>query len=285
MKTILVPTDFSKNAENAMNYAIEFAKKEQAKLILLHVFQIDFSRAYVPFDIISEERAALTKEAESKLKDLSKKIKEKSGLICDLLIAEDFIVDAILESVKAKKADFVIMGTKGATGLSGTLFGSNTAKVIKRAKCPVIAVPLGSSFKPLKKIAYATDYHHSDISVLKKIVELVRAFNTQVTILHISDPIMSSETERESMKAFKADILREITYSNIFFQLLKADDIERALEEFVANSETDMIIMCMHHHDLFSKLFGKNISKQMAYHTKIPLMIFHHAGRTEAVVI
>ena len=283
MKTILVPTDFSKNADNALKYAIEFAKKEQSKLIILHAYQINYSEAYIAFDVLAEEKNNLRTEAESKLKALSLRLKSEDNINSELLCADDFTVDAILETIKNKNVDLVVMGTRGATGLQEFLFGSNTAKVIRNAKCPVIAVPQDATFRPLKKITYATDYLATDINDLKKIVEFANEFKAQVTVLHVTEEIMSKESEEDSMRIFKNASLKEINYPDLNFKLVKGGDIEKTLADFVNTDTTDLLVTSVHHRDILDRIFSKNISKNLSYHTKVPLMAFHHTSSSVSI--
>ncbi len=284
MKTILVPTDFSDNADNALYYAIDLAKKENAKIILLHAFLINYSNPVIPMDFILEENKRALDESNNKLKDQALKISYAGKMEYEYISIEDTPIDAILNSIIEYKVDIVIMGTKGESDFISSIFGSVAAKIIEKATCPVLAIPAEASFKEIKKITFATAYNHSDIYAIKKVVEIARLFNAQVDILHFSIKSHSQTEEKELMKTFMDDVNRKIQYSNLSFQLLEGENIEEALEEYIDNDSTNILVMSTHHRGFFDKLFGNSITKHMAYHTSVPLMAFHHTTKSAVKV-
>lgn len=284
MKTILVPTDFSENAENALYYAIDIARKLNAKLILLNVYKIEYANSYVPADFIIVEKKDKKKESEIRFKALVLKVKHAGKIACETLSIEGFEIDVILDTIKNKGIDLVIMGTKGESNFANSIFGSVTAKVIENASCPVIAVPQEASFKAIERITYASAYHKSDLRSLQMVVEIFRAFNAKINVLHVIDSSGSEEDEKFDMEAFKKDVGQKIKYDKLHFQTLKSDDIENALEEYMNEGNTDMLVMSTHHRNFFDKLFGKSVTKHMVYHTSIPLMAFHYNKRASIPV-
>lgn len=277
MKTILIPIDFSSNSENALNYAIEFAKKENAKLVLLNVFDISYASGAVPYTILAEERSNLKRESDEKLKVASLKIELAGCTHHEAMSVEGFTVDVILDVIKKKQVDLVIMGTKGATGFSGVIFGSNTAKIIEGSTCPVIAIPQDAKYESIKKITFATNYNHNDIDGLKSLIVLAEPFNAKINVLHVTDE--PDSTEMELMKTFVDDVKNKISYNNIVFQRLSGNDVDSALQKHIDDNGTNLLVMSTHHRNLFDKIFGKSITKQMAYHIKIPLMALHYNGK------
>src|ERR1700749_616032 len=158
MKTILVPTDFSKNAETALYYAINLANKTQAKLILLHSFHIDYTSGYVPADRIEKDITDATAKWNKELRALYNSVSHHSKNQVEYISTENLAVDAILGVAKEKKADIIIMGTRGVNGKLGRqLFGTNSSKVIEQASCPVMAIPEERIHNEVKKIVYATE--------------------------------------------------------------------------------------------------------------------------------
>ena len=284
MKTILVPTDFSANADNALNYAIELAKIENAKLILLHAFETNYESGAVSYNLIAEEKASLEIQSNKRLQTIGYKIELSSKLKYECISVEGFVIDVILNLIEEQEIDLVVMGTKGASGLSGVIFGSNTTKVIEKAKCPVIAVPEGAIYMGFGKITYATDYHENDIQCLKKVIEIAEPLNAQVNILHISINPHSEEIERETMKTFMDEINHKITYSNLSFQLINGASINASLEEYLESNATSLMVMSTHRRDFFDKIFGSSITKHIAYKIKTPLMVFHYNAKREIKV-
>lgn len=284
MKTILVPTDFSKNASHALNYAIELAKHENAKLILLHAFHIDYANSYVPVNLIEKEMQEVEQKSDTQLKSLYTKVAHAGNIKCEYISRQDLAVDAILTIIKEKNVDCVVMGTKGASGLAEVIFGSNTARVIEKATCPVITVPEEASFKTIKKITYATDYHNSDIEAMAMVLDLAKPFNAQINVLHITDEAHLTDSEKQKMQKFKDELQKKIEYNNLSFQILHGENIEQKLEEYLEDDTTDLLVMSTHHRNLFDKLFNTSITKKLAFHAKVPLMAFHYKKK-ESITI
>src|SRR5450432_2693106 len=160
MFTILIPTDFSASATNAVRYSLQLTKKLPCKIIFFHGELIpvppNADVSVIPVEIDHDAvRKTLTKNIQRVL--FSLKIKGS---------AERFTYDVsdgvsislqILEAAERHKADMIMMGTQGASGLAKFIVGTNTTEIIARAKIPVIAVPSAYRFKPLKKILFASD--------------------------------------------------------------------------------------------------------------------------------
>ena len=277
MKTFLVPTDFSSNAENALYYAIDLAKKDKAKIILLHTYVINYPVSYTSVDLITTERKEALEYSEQQLKAESMKIEHAGNIEYECVSDENSPVDGILNIIKEREIDLVIMGTKGKSNFANNIFGSNTATVIEKADCTVFAIPEDAAFKTIKKITYATTYNYNDLYPLKKVVEMAKLYSAQVNVLHIfeTSKIESQKEEKEKMKLFMNEANSKINYNNMSFQLLEGETVEDTLEDYINNDSTNMLVLSTHHRGFFKRLFGKSITRHMAYNSTVPLMAFH----------
>lgn len=275
IKTILVPTDFSKNATNALNYAVAFAKKEKAKLILLNAYHVTYLSIDVSVDFVAQKALYSEEAALESLKILRKKV-EAEKVKCEIINIEGLAVDVVLKTIKSKKVDLVIMGTKGASGLKETFIGSNTAKVIEKAKCPIIAVPEKVKFQSIKQIVYTTDYHSNDVDTIKQLVELGKLFNSRITLLHVYSFKRDEEIEMKSMNEFKTKLKRKIRYTKIDYKLVFGDDLIKTIEKEVKKMSPELFAITTHQRNFVDKLFEVSITKKIAYHTKVPLLAFHY---------
>lgn len=274
MKTILVPTDFSECANNALLYAIELAKKENSKIILLHAFHVSYVYPDVSMQFLPEQTKAAEQTAYAKLKLLSEKV--ETSVTCEIINEESLAVDLILETIDKKKPDLVVMGTTGVSGIKEMLIGSNTASIVENAKCPVIAVPENIPFKQIKNITYATDYHLSDINALIKLVEIAELFDAKVTLLHVCYEVFTHETEEEFMETFRNKIQKDISYNKLNFQLVYGKNLINVLEDYIKKESPDLISMSTTYRNTFDKIFGTSSTKKMTYHAKVPLLVFHY---------
>lgn len=275
MKKLLVPTDFSKTAENALNFAVLLAQRTNAKITLIHVFQLPVVITEIPFEILQEERMDKKKEVEEKLVIECSKWADQTKI--EYRAIEGTPIDSILEFSKDNSFDYIILGTNGAGKHTAGFFGSTTSHVVEKANCPVIAIPESNYFRNgIKKITFATDYHLSDIAFINKLSYLASLFNAQLNILHVSLTDLSTEEEIKLMKNFIVKVETKISYNNMSFQILASDNINDRLEEYIASKGTDMLVMSAQHRNLLERIFGKSTTKEITLKTTIPLIIFHH---------
>lgn len=275
MKKILVPIDFSNNSENALDYAIELAQNEETLIILMHSYYVMYTSPEIPMEFIVEQSSALQKDADSRLEALSKKTEKYDKIECEFISMEGFVVDSILTLVKKRKIDLVVMGTKGASGIAEMLIGSNTAKVIVKAICPVIAVPEKAKFEGINKIAYATNYLSSDITMLKKLVEFTKRFKAKIEIIHIADGECQYAYEENLLEKFSKKVKHKITYKAISYQLLFGEEVEKKLEQYIKKEAINLLALSARKGNLFERIFRGSLTRKLAYHTSIPLIVFH----------
>jgi len=285
MKTILVPIDFSENAETALYYALELAKKKQAKLVLFNAYQVNYLTLYAPHNLVGVKTAEAKEESLKQLKAAGVKVAHAGKVEYEMLSLEGEPEEIILKTIQDLQIDLVIMGMKGSTNLAGIIFGSTTISILENSSCPIIVVPEDAEISEIKKITYATAYNFSDIEALEKVVEIAGPFNAQINVLHICHESQSAENDKKAMEIFMEEVKRKITYGNISFQLISGKDIENVLEEYVEENNTDMLVMSAHHRDFFDKLFKKSITKHMVYHSSIPLMVFHYNSKSAIKLI
>jgi len=275
IKTILVPTDFSKNANNAFNYAIEIAKKSKAKIILLHAYDLSFSSPDIPYQYVVEQAAAVETIAKKKLNTLCGKLKSSRTVSCEYINREALAVDLILAAIKDRKVDLVVMGTQGASGLKEVFWGSTTGRVIGKATCPVIAVPEKAKFTGFKNITFSSDYHASDIVVLKKLIELSKIFKSKIKVIHVSDVELTNDAGKLLMSKFRDKVVKRLAFKGISYEIIFGSDTEKALEDYLKLKTTNILAVSTRHRSLIERVFGTSITKKLSYHTKTPLLVFH----------
>ncbi len=284
MNTILVPTDFSKYATNALTYAVKFAEKTNSKIILLHAYQIELYSPDLPVEYFAQINALAKGNSEKQLISLISKVKKASKIKIDHISMEYPTVNSILETVARKKIDLVIMGTKGASGIKEIFIGSVAGEIIEKAKCPVLTIPLKASFTGLKRITYASDYHSSDIIILKKLVEIAKIFKSKLNVLHVAVREFTVDSEKEILNTFIRKVDRKVKYKKLSFQILYGKEEEREIEKYIKSKTTDLLSISTRNRTLLEKLLSKSITKTLSYHTKIPLLAFHYK-KTSVVFI
>jgi nucleotide-binding universal stress UspA family protein len=273
MKTILVPTDYSDASRNALHYAMELAKLSKAKILLFHAYQIPLPTGDIPVMLISP--AELEKENVDRIKKLEKELAKKYSdeIKVEHMVRAGFVSDEIVASAHEKKADLIVMGIKGESKLSRVLIGSNTVTVIHKSKTPVLAIPEGCKYKKPEKMLLAYDYR---IKVSKDILGLLKnftgLFKAKLLVLDMVKPVEVPVYENAVAGLSIESSLKDIDHSLYFPE---GEDLVAEINSFVGNYKADWVVMIPHQHKFLSGLFHKSNTKQMAFHTHVPLLTFH----------
>lgn len=273
---LLVPTDFSPSAHNAMEYAIELAKKLKAKIVLAHAYHLNYLSSEIPMPYLAGQLAAAGWESEELLQGLCKKIKDQHGIECDFINKERLASDLIADCIRWENPSFIVMGTKGATGIKEMVFGSNTAHVIENATCPVLAIPKNTTFRHIQQITFATNYIDGDLEAITEISKFAAVFSAHITVLHVCEDGLSDEVENEDMNKFQDKIAKLINYDKMDYQLIYGKYLEKTLEAYIKRVQPDILAMSTHRRNLFNRLFRTGDTKKMAFHIRIPLLTFHN---------
>ncbi len=276
MKHIILPTDFSSNAENAANYILQLNKFIKGELHLFHSYVIPVFATDVPVTVpditdLKEESLKLM----HKLKANLQRQNPDSSSEIHISVSAGYPEEEIPSFSVKKRADLVVMGTKGVTGLKEVFFGTNTARVIGKLNCPLLVVPENAKFKGLKKIVFATNYAENDVENISEVIEFAKLFLAEVVLLHISSGDQSKPFEFNSLETFCQKLRESTGYDSLKYKLLDNPEVEEGINFYLDEIKADMIVMTNRHRSLFQKLFEKSITKKMAYHTHIPLMVFH----------
>lgn len=274
MKTIVVPTDFSPVATNALHYATEMAKKVNASVLLLHIYQVPVSFTDAPIVLVSIED--LQKAAEERIHKLKGEVEHLvSGAV--KVYAETRLGNVAdeLENVCNKIKPFaVVMGTKGSTGMERVLFGSNTLTAIRHLTWPVICVPPGKTYgHGIQRIGFACDFKNVvESTPTKYILEFTKAFNAALHVLNVNTVVQTSDEEKPEQSVLLQTMLEEVEPEYHFIQ---HHDIEDAINEFSEKNNLDLIISIPKKHKLLENLFQGSSSKQLVYQSHVPVMCIH----------
>lgn len=283
MKLILVPTDFSENATNALEYAVETAHAVKSGILILHVLNPPVSSQSAIHSVMIEDTHRATNQARNKLITISDTIKQEyPGVSCTYDIVVGETVSEILEVAKEKKADLIVMGTQGASRVVNVLFGSNTASIIEKSECPVMCIPQNTPFKVPKKILFATNFSFSDITDSTKVVEVARAFGSSIVFGHVVVGIEETEEERGVIERFAKEIILNTGYENISGMVISDATVNTGLDLLIDKSNVDVIALSTRKRSLFGRFFNPSITKKFSYYTTIPLMAFHNTADDDA---
>jgi len=287
MNCILVPTDYSETANKAARFAISMAKKTNAKLVFVNQISIlevttntAFTGIYVPVPERQMEAAAEELKRSIKKVFTSMKLKMDDFKTECILLTGVGTVELILEAVKKNKCDLIVMGTHGASGFRKFIIGSNATRVIENASVPVITIPSSfSTRKTIKKIGYATDFENIEKD-LKKLIPIANAFDAAIEIFHIGPNFPESAKARNFKPNEDLKKLSEKTGFNKYFYVDIAtrfeNDFFTGVETYQKKHKPDMLYMVTKPRNWVDKLLDPSKSKEVAYHTTLPLISAKH---------
>ncbi len=272
---ILIPTDFSKPSKVAVQYAAAMAKKLKSELVLLHVVYIIAPPRVAVASMMNSLDDAMKESAERESHELINELKtvNKNLKVSYEIIRGGTIVDEVQAYTQQNDIDLIIMGTKGASGLSKVLIGSTAAAVVSESNIPVMIVPEYARFNGIKRIVYASDMSEAE-EELQTLIPFARLFGAKIYILHV---MTSDSSQKMDTLKIQKDFVRKYKFEDVSVHVSKNDEITEGIDEFIADINADMLSMFTHEFSFFEKLFGKSVTRQMAFHTRIPLLAIKKA--------
>ena len=280
MKNVLIPTDFSLNALNAAEYAMELLKGQRCTFYFLHTYTPSFYRMdYVlggpTFSAIPDRSLDISQAGlEKMVEDISARYANPRHTY-EMLSSFNILTDEINELASDKQIDLVVMGTQGATGAKEIFLGSNTVYVIRKAKIPVLAVPAGFSFRPVDNILFPSDYlSHYKEHELYALVELARFHRAMVTVLHVGDKGGLTTTQQQNLVHLENN-LKQVPYK---IENISADDIPDAIVEYAEKNEADLVAMMYGRHSFLQNLLLRQKIDRIGFHIQVPLLVIRDSA-------
>ena len=275
IKHILLPTDFSENSWNAIEYAVQLFQNERCKFYLLNAYTPVIY--HVEYVLVNPAQFGMgdpiRENSERCLQSILDRINEHhSNSLHDFecISAFNTLIPEIKEVVAKKAIEMVVMGTKGATGTKEVLFGSNTVHVFKAVDCPVMAIPDDFSFEQPQEILFPTDYEldykDSQISVLK---ELVEKMNARIHVIHILEEGILNEEK----SARKMNLKAGLNSASVLFHEIESHSIPEAISNFQQRSKINLLVMINNKHSFFENLFFRPTINQIGFHLNVPFLV------------
>lgn len=274
MKNILLPTDFSENSKNAVNFALKFFEGQTCTFYILNSQK---PSGYITADVLYG--APGTSVYEGILNDNKKEL-EKMVQFCESIsekenfsfvpkIDFDNIVDAVNQAVALNKIELIIMGSNGATGAAEVVFGSNTLKIIRNVDCPVIVVPEGYSFEKINSVLLSLNYQYEvSNKPLSVVSEIVKKHEASLKILEIEEENIELATKRNHSE----EVFKEIGFERFTMKNIPASIAINAFEQLIPIQLHAMVVERKSFLNRF--IFGSETSK-ISYGSPVPLLVLH----------
>ena len=280
MKNILVPIDFSPCSKNAYAYALHLAKLYDAEIHLLHVYSIPVVDPYLPVILAAPIQKEETENAIAAFRNLDDFSpaenfgEDFSDVQVDHVLKQGFPIVEIVDYAESMAADLIIMGTKGTGKMPNRLLGSIAQGVCTKSHCPIMAIPEDAKFDKIEKVAYATDFELKDFTILEELFELTALEDATLHCIHIKT---STETPVEdiSLHEWREFYKDKIEKGAVCFDMIKNDDIDAGIEQYVAEKDIDLLVMMSRDKNFIERMIFPSHTRKMIGRSTIPVLIHH----------
>ncbi|CAM2810908.1 universal stress protein [Flavobacterium frigoris] len=272
MKRILVPTDFSAHAENALKVAAQIAKKSNSEILLLHMLEIpnQMNDAITGAASIPEVMLFIKKANETLLK-----LKDNDylkGIQVTEFVKFEKAFDGILSFSSEHKTDLIVMGSHGVSGIEEILIGSNTEKVVRLSEVPVLVIKKDSTELKGTNFVFASDFSKEIKKPFEKMIAFSKIFDAKLNLVMICTPnsFKSTALSEKIMNDFIADF--KIT--NYSTHIYNDVNIEKGIINFSKTINADLIGLCTHGRTGLAHFFTGSIGEDLVNHAIRPVVTF-----------
>ena len=272
MQRILVPTDFSEDAENALKVAAIIAKKNNSEIFLLHLLELphQMNDAVTGGRSIPEVMLFIKKANE-----MLQKIKNQpylNEISVNASVQFERAFSGILSFNKKNEIDLIVMGSHGTSGIEEVLIGSNTEKVVRLSEIPVLVIKKNIRNFKFNNFVFASDFSEETKRPFNKMIEFAKIFNANLHLVLICTPnsFKTTKTSEEIMKKFIASFEIE----NYSTQIYNDVNIESGIINFTSSIDADLIGLCTHGRTGFAHFFNGSISEDLVNHSTLPVITF-----------
>ena len=266
---IVLLTDFSPLSKVAMNYAVKMAANLSAEFTILNIVRLEgIPKANLKLRQIEKNIAAISQEEGARLvKEITSQIKGNYSIQFKAIRAHT-VAEMVRKYIDKNQTNMVVMGLQGASALKKARLGGTTVSVIDVCKVPVMAIPELARYKNMEHIVYASDLKNAQ-KELDIIVEFARIFGSAVHMIHVA-PVMDKKLEIS--KNLVEEIINKMGYDKLDFQLILDDDVTTAIDGYIKKTKADLLTTFTHKLSLEEKLFGRSVTRKLAYQGTIPLL-------------
>ena len=281
MIKIMIPTDFSDNAMNAITYALEFFKYQKAEFYFMHAYQAE---VYNHEELLSRtdfsdivKRVKL--QSETNLASLLSKVKEISpnpNFKYFTISAYNSLLDEADLIVEGRNIDLIVMGTKGKSNKSNLTFGSNTLQVLKYVQCPILAIPQDYKYQQPKHALFPTNYLIPyKRRELKLLCNLISPYRTKLDMLCVSKTEKLSYRQEDN----KTFIEETICENEINFYTTDSKKIDEAINGYINDNNIDFLVMVNTQHSYLENILFQSTIDVISLKITIPLLVFQNLRR------
>ncbi len=274
MKRILVPVDFSKEAENAAKVAASIARKTNSEIFLVHMLELPVTTIDpAEMNTISSEPQIIyfMKLAREKF-DKFKNLPFFKGLRVVESVQFQHAFSGIIEESKKNKIDLIVMGSQGASGLQEMFIGSNTEKVVRKSNVPVLVIKKDVEEFNIEDIVFASDFNVESKSTFQRVIDFAQLFDARIHLLYVNT--IHNFNTSENIEKRISDFMKDFDLKNYTANIYNDISIEKGILSFGRNIDADLIALNTHGRSGLSKLFNGSIGEELANHALRPVITF-----------
>ncbi len=271
MKNILVPTDFSKYAAYALDVAFQIAKVSDSEIHLLHILETPTTQSFNTMGIINFDirediyYIELKREVTEKINKIANDEKYRDiKIVPEVEIGKTY--EHITDHIAKHNADLVVMGTRGCSGLEEILIGSNTEKVVRFTKCPVLSVPVRFSTEELNTMVYATNLSNDESDIVISISLLQKVLNLKLYLIHVNT-IHTIENEHDILQKLREFALNA-GLENYDVYVTKAVSAEEGIMLFAEQHGANIIALSTHGRSGLAHFFSGSLAENIVNHSQ-----------------
>jgi nucleotide-binding universal stress UspA family protein len=270
MKNIVVPTDYSESASNALHYAAAIAKAVKGRVILLHAFPYPIVTDLPP-DVLQQFVDETIADHLGRLNEIKKSIEKQYGIEVACKAEAGSVVHNLLEVMKNEKGDLAVMGLRGENPTLNVIMGSNTTEVLRRGKTPLLIVPGKTKFKPTKHILFACDDPMvKNADTLQPLKEIASIFAAEIEVFMVDETPFTPGQPRQPRPSNLEEYFGKIKHQYTFEM---GEGVRERILEAARSSGADMLAMIPHHRSLWAYLFDKSDTLSVALQAKVPMLV------------
>ncbi len=278
MMNILIPTDFSENAQNAIAYALAYFSDVAVNFYILHVSHTHTSTKEEEQELFSDfdtEMQTVQSTSATLREEIRKyQIRSQNPAHSFFPLHENLnLVEAIRKNVIEKEIDYILMGTKGTTKINGGEMGSNTCDVITKVKCPILVIPENAKFNGIKNIAFLTDYNCIYRNkIITRLSETLDLHRSPLRVLHIKAQNTGLTAAQTDNKGFLHYFFKDKRHS---FHFVENKDLEIGIQDFVETWDISLVSIVAKNLNLIQRLLLRPAVKSMNYSVNVPFLVLH----------
>ena len=281
MRKILIPTDFSDNAINAIKYALEFFKYEICEFYFMHAYQDEIyaDNLLLTTETLEEVTKIISDRSKKQLEATIKKVKEISPnprFHYNIISSNSILIDESDKIVDKENIDVIVMGTRGKTNDRKLTFGSYTLQVLKYVQCPVLAIPENYKYTQPKHILFPTNYMIPyKRRELKLLCEMVAPYRSIIDMLYIS------KSDKLSMRQVnnRDFIKEELCKNQINFKTVNNKGITNTIYSYIKENNIDMLVMVNTRHSFLENILFQSTIDKMSLQLDIPFLALQNMKR------